>query len=293
MTQSWLKYKSFYTLLFFLFLSLLFMTFLGRGAGERRLIDNIIVEIIAPFHSIADMTVNWLKGIWEGYIWLVGMREENEALKKRIDELESSNRHFFEIELENQRLKYLLEFREKLPASIISARLIGKDATSWFQSILLDKGSRDGVKINQPVVTHKGLVGKVVRTTNSTALIELITDKNSSVAAMIQKNRAEGILCGQSSPVCTLEYLDRDVDVETGDAVITSGTGGIFPKGLVLGVVSKVEKKSYGLFQYVEVSLMVPFSRLEEVLILSNNNGDISAEGISENLNDEGEKNGD
>ena len=156
-----------------------------------------------------------------------------------------------------------------MPDVIISAQIIGKDATSWFRSILLDKGTKDGVKVNQPVVTHQGLVGKIVRTTPSTALVELITDKNSRVAALIQKNRAEAILYGQSSsPICVLEFLERDVDIQAGDYVISSGMGGIFPKGLILGIISKIGKKSYGLFQYAEVTPLVPFSMLEEVLIL-------------------------
>lgn len=269
MSQAWVKYKSFYTLLFFLLLSILFMTFLGRNIGERRLLDSVVIEIIAPFHRISNLSSKWINGIWKGYIWLVGAREENSRLKEKINELESLNRQLVEIELENHRLKALLGFRQRLPASIISAQIIGKDATSWFQSILLDKGLDDGVRVNQPVVTHRGLVGKVINATPHASQIELITDKNSRVAAMIQKNRAEAILYGHSSPVCTLEYLDRDVDTMVGDTVITSGMGGIFPKGLMLGVISKIDKQSYGLFQYAEVTLTVPFSKLEEVLVLS------------------------
>ncbi len=174
-----------------------------------------------------------------------------------------------------------MEFRKTLPNVIISAQIIGKDATSWFRSILLDKGTKDGVKVNQPVVTHQGLVGKIVRITPSTALVELITDKNSRVAALIQKNRAEAILYGQSSPVCVLEYLNRDVDIQAGDYVISSGMGGIFPKGLILGIISKVGKKSYGLFQYAEVTPLVPFSMLEEVLILQTTD-ETSFQGSSE-----------
>jgi rod shape-determining protein MreC len=140
--------------------------------------------------------------------------------------------------------------------------------------------------VNQPVVTHQGLVGKVVRTTSSTAQVELITDKNSRVAALIQKNRAEAILCGQSSPICILEYLDRDVDIKVGDFVISSGMGGIFPKGHTIGIISKIGKKSYGLFQYAEVTPLVPFSMLEEVLILKTTESpSIQVKSQSTNLN--------
>lgn len=268
MFDSWAKYKPFYTLIFFLLLSLLIMTFYGRGLDQRAIIDRVILEMLAPTHMLTTSVVHWVRDTWDGYICLVGVRQENKLLKHQVAELEAINNHFLEIEKENQRLKALLEFRKTLPNVIISAQIIGKDATSWFRSILLNKGENDGVMVNQPVVTHQGLVGKVVRTTSSTSQVELITDKNSRVAALIQKNRAESILCGQSSPVCVLEYLSRDVDIQAGDCVISSGMGGIFPKGLMLGVISKVGKKSYGLFQYAEVTPLVPFSMLEEVLIL-------------------------
>lgn len=268
MSQSWFKYNAFYTLIFFLVLSFLIMTFYGQCTGPGVLLDRIVLEIIEPFHIIATSTANWLKKTWDGYIRLVRVKEENLKLKKDIAELEAINRHSLEIEKENQRLKELLAFRKILSTAIISAQIIGKDVTSWFRSLILNKGTRDGVRINQPVVTHKGLVGKVIRTTPSTARVELITDKNSRVAAMIQKNRVEAILCGQSGPICIMEYLDRDADIQAGDYVISSGMGGIFPKGLMLGIVSKVEKKSYGLFQYAEITPQVPFSMLEEVLIL-------------------------
>ena len=269
MFESWTKYKSLYILFFFLILSFLVMTLYGRRLDQELIIDRIVLEILSPAHVLTNSIVNSIRDIWEGYIYLVGLNKENKILREKLSKLEAAKNHFLEIEKENQRLKELLEFRKTLPDVIISAQIIGKDATSWFRSILLDKGTKDGVKVNQPVVTHQGLVGKIVRTTPSTALVELITDKNSRVAALIQKNRAEAILYGQSSsPICVLEFLERDVDIQAGDYVISSGMGGIFPKGLILGIISKIGKKSYGLFQYAEVTPLVPFSMLEEVLIL-------------------------
>ncbi|MBN2373338.1 rod shape-determining protein MreC [bacterium] len=271
MSQSWLKYNAFYTLAFFLILSFIIMILYGQCTGPGEVLNRIALEVFEPFHILASYTVNWFQNIWDGYIFLLTVKRENLKLKEYIAELEAINMRFLEIEKENERLKELLEFREKLPTAIISAQIIGKDATSWFRSTILDKGTKDGVCVNQPVVTNKGIVGKVVRTTSSASMVELITDKNSRVAAMIQKNRAEAILCGQSGPICTLEYLARDVDIQIGDSVISSGMGGIFPKGLMLGIISKIEKaekESYGLFQYAEVAPQVPFSKLEDVLIL-------------------------
>jgi len=198
----------------------------------------------------------------------VNTQKNNKLLREKIEELKALETKYIEMKLSNNRLTKLLEFKQHLSYPIIAAQIIGKDSTSWSQTILLDKGSRAGIKINQPVVTHQGLVGKVTRITPSSCLVQLITDKNSHVAAIIQKSRVEGILVGKSQNTCAIKYVERDADIEVGNKVITSGMGGIFPKGLMLGVIVHIDKKPYELFQYAEISPQVPFSRLEEVLIL-------------------------
>jgi rod shape-determining protein MreC len=118
------------------------------------------------------------------------------------------------------------------------------------------------------VVTSEGVVGRVIEVSLHTAKVLLITDPNSAMDVIVQRSRTQGIMEGKVEEVCVLKYVQKNEDVQVGDKVITSGLGGIFPKGLVTGTVTKVERKRPGIFQYIEVTPSVDFSRLEEVLIL-------------------------
>ncbi len=148
------------------------------------------------------------------------------------------------------------------------AQIIGKDPSNWFKTIIIDKGTDDGIKENQAVVTHQGVVGHIIEVTPKAAKVLLISDQNSSVAVIIQDNRTEGIMLGMQHGRCKIDYLTRTAEIHEGDMVITSGLGGIFPKGLRVGAVTQIKKKSYGLFQDAEVHPFVDFSKLEEVLII-------------------------
>ena len=262
------RFKYIYIFIFFLFLSIVIMTAKSHNLETEYFWVKGIIEIINPVHKGILGIYNGISNVWNNYIYLVNTQKENYQLQQEIEKLKSYDVKYKEIKLSNERLTKLLKFKQHLNFPIIAAQIIGKDSTSWFQTVLIDKGSTSDIKINQPVVTNQGLVGKLVRVTPYTSLVQLITDKNSHVAAIIQKNRVEGILVGQSQNNCILKYIERDADIQIGDSVISSGMGGIFPKGLMLGVITSIDKKPYGLFQCAEVSPKVLFSRLEEVLVL-------------------------
>ncbi|MGA1825789.1 MAG: rod shape-determining protein MreC [bacterium] len=266
------KFKYVYLLIFFLCISLAIMTYKSHNLNEELFVVKIIIEAVSPIHRAMVWFYNGIGSIWSNYIYLVKTQKNNKLLKDKIEELKALETKYIETKLANDRLTKLLEFKQHLSYPIIAAQIIGKDSTSWSRTILLNKGSRVGIKINQPVVMHQGLVGKVTRVTPSTSLVQLITDKNSHVAAIIQNSRVEGILVGKSQNTCILKYIERGADIQVGNRVLTSGMGGIFPKGLMLGVIDRIDKKPYELFQYAEISANVPFSRLEEVLVLLKDN---------------------
>jgi rod shape-determining protein MreC len=133
---------------------------------------------------------------------------------------------------------------------------------------LVNKGEKDGVAKDMAVVTSEGVVGRVIEVSLHTAKVLLMTDPNSAMDVIVQRSRTQGIMEGKVEEVCVLKYVQKNEDVQVGDKVITSGLGGIFPKGLMTGTVTKVERKRPGIFQYIEITPSVDFSRLEEVLIL-------------------------
>jgi rod shape-determining protein MreC len=156
-----------------------------------------------------------------------------------------------------------------LEGGAIPAEVVGEDPSSWFRTIIINKGSEDQIARGMGVVTEEGIVGQVSKVSAKLAQVLLIVDYSSNVDTLLRRTRAKGILEGKAEGICQLKYLSRLEDVKVGDEVVTSGIGGIFPKGLVVGVVKSVEKKSYGMFQKVLVTPKVDFGKLEEVLVLS------------------------
>jgi len=197
----------------------------------------------------------------------VGTRVENERLTAENRQLQAELDQVREIRLANERLRRLLDFEENIALPALPAQVISEDASSWFRTVAIDKGSRDGLREGLPVVVADGVVGRIIRVASAQSRVLLITDASSAAAALVQKSRTRGVCRGQGEYL-TLDFALRRENVEVGDRIVTSGTGGVFPKGLVLGSVAAVDREDYGLFQGVRVTPAVDFSRLEEVLVL-------------------------
>lgn len=259
--------------LFLLALVLLFVSFLMISSSAGRpssipLLPGIFMEIVSPFQRAYFATVRAVRDLAQNYIFLVHVREENEELRRQVVELERKNAELVEMAIANERLRRFLNFKENIPKPTLPAELIGEDASSWFRTITINKGNIDGVQKGMVVVSAAGLVGHIINTSRDVSKVLLITDYNSSVDAICQESRARGIVQGKGGDLCDLNYVSRREDVTLGNRVITSGLGGRFPKGLLVGTVTKVEKKSYGVFQQVDVTPAVDFRKLEEVFVI-------------------------
>lgn len=254
---------------FCLFLSVYILTAASRGQLKNEPLSVLLMWILRPLQIAAQGTVNWIGGLQENYDTLAGFRADNERLRRRIQNLEVERHKLLEAQAANERLKRLLDFRAELPARAITASIIANSPTSWFRSCLLDKGSADGVRKGMAVVTPLGVVGQVVSVTPRTAKVLLLTDPNSGIDVLVQRTRTRGIVSGSLENGTILKYVKRSEDVQEGDRLITSGTDGVFPKGLWVGTVIKVIKQHVGLFQFVEVLPAVQPARIEEVLIVA------------------------
>jgi len=206
--------------------------------------------------------------LFKDYIWLKNLRGENESLKREIIELQGRVTSYQEAYVENQRLRRLLDFKTATMVETIPAEVIVHDLTGWFQTLMVDKGFRDEVAPDMPVVNDEGVIGRVLDVSDRYSRVLLITDQGSDVDAIDQRNRVRGILCGKDANGCLLKYIRSNLDIKEGDLVITSGKDGIYPKGLRLGVVHAVNKSPIDLFQKIDVKPLVRLSALEEVLII-------------------------
>ena len=230
--------------------------------------ESLVVGISAPVQKVVWGIIGGVGSVWRGYFYLVGLEKENKDLKRELQELKLQMNRYREADLANERLRALLNFKKSIATPLLPAQLVAFDPSGWFQTILIDKGRNDGVVLDMAVVSAEGLVGRVIGVGNHHAKVLLILDGNSAVDAYIQRSRARGVLVGLGRELCLLKYVQRNEDVQVGDQVISSGMGGVFPKGLLVGTVQEVVRGSSGLFQRVEVEPAVNFGRLEEVLVV-------------------------
>ncbi|MCX7817139.1 MAG: rod shape-determining protein MreC [Syntrophales bacterium] len=260
------KHLSFLVIIFCLAVSATFLSASLRDPHPSFL-RQLIVEFSAPVGRIIRFPVDYLKKLWERYIFLVGREEESRNLKKKNTELLFQIQMYKEGYYESLRLRHLLALKQRIKHRSIASQVIFNYRGSPVRSILIDRGSSDGVKRGFPVMNHDGVVGRVVETSWHTSRVLLITDSSSKIDALIASSRIQGILQGSGGDVCYLKYVSRADKVNPGDEIITAGMSEFFPKGLLLGKVTRVEDRG-GMFHYIEVMPAARFSNIEEVLVL-------------------------
>jgi rod shape-determining protein MreC len=194
--------------------------------------------------------------------------EENTRLKKEVAGLLLERQKYQEVALENKRLRELLKFRETQKDYIATCRIIARGIDHWSNTLLLDKGAKEGLAKDMTAVTPSGLAGKITDVTDSYAHLLLLTDINFSAAVRLQESRREAIVSGTGTGKCVLKYVPPDEVVKPGDVVVTSGLDALFPPGIPVGYVSKVDVKGSGTFQYIEVVPYQDDTKMEEVIVI-------------------------
>jgi rod shape-determining protein MreC len=227
-----------------------------------------MVAFVAPFQELATHVVKTVQDSWWRYFFLVSVARENLQLAQQLAESQQKIIQQRELELENQRLRELLGFKRALPAPAIAAEIIGKDPSAWFKTVLIDKGSADGLRRGMPAVSAQGVVGQIIEVTGRQSRLLLIIDRNSGADALVQRTRARGVVKGTSQNECYLDYVLHADDVRVGDLVVSSGFDGVYPKGLLIGTVAAVDFKGGDFFKDVQITPAVDFDKLEEVLII-------------------------
>lgn len=258
------------------FLAVLFFTpivFLVKPFESTGYLRKIILEAVLPLEGILHNSVNRMSDTWRRYLLLVQVEEENQALLKELNALKNRMNDLREADLEVRRLRKLMGLQEVMTLPMMVARVTGEEKASVFQILYINKGTADGVRVGLPVLTHEGVGGRVVEAAWNGAKILLVTDFNSNVDALVQRNRVQGMLQGAGPMECILKYVPSSEDVRVGDEVVTSGMVGIFPKGCLLGTVIRIEKEGAGLFQKIVVKPAVDPTLLEEVMVLLNGEG--------------------
>ena len=262
------RYHFFIFIILLLLFALVLMSLRAQQRKGVEFFDALLMEICSPIQKASTVVIKTIQGTFQQYVFLVNLEEENRMLKQKMAELQAETHTMKEMRLANERLRQLLQFREKNSSSMVGAEVIGQDPSSWFKSVTIDKGERDGLKQGMAVVSPTGIIGQILKTAPHYATVLLITDYNSAIDSIVQRTRAKAIVEGKGENRCQLKYLLRTEEVAVGDAVVTSGLGGNFPKGLMLGEIKKVDKKGHGVFQYAELVPSVDFTQIEEVFVI-------------------------
>lgn len=271
----WRRYRDAFLCVVLLAVPFLFLNSNLKDPSRLNFLDRVILKISAPIQWVTAAVARGISDVWESYVYLVDVKEESDALRYENARLREENHRFREAEIENRRLRRLLEFRESFPGAVRTAQVIATGVSEPFFRVMrirLDRGDRDDVRPGMPVVAHDGLVGQIRRSWGRYSDVLLTVDSKSSVDVMVERNGSRGILRGtgeENRYACRIEYLLRSDDVRVGDVVHTSGIGRRFPRGVLVGRVSKLTRRKFGLYQEAEVTPSVDLSRLEEVLVLT------------------------
>ncbi len=202
------------------------------------------------------------------------LQRENDELRAELARLRLDGARVEEIARENERLRQMLQFRNSTRQPYLAARVIGRDTSNWWKSVRIDRGARDGVRVDAAVITPQGLVGKILQVGESESQVLLIMDRSCKVSGRLQTSREPGIVTGgvaemSANPRCRMTFISRQAKIESRTVVMTSGMGGVFPAGYVIGAVAERNRADEaGLYQEVEIIPAVNFKSLEEVFVI-------------------------
>jgi rod shape-determining protein MreC len=239
-----------------------------KAPAELGFAPRLVLNLTLPLERMVTLPLWELRDVWGDYVSLVGVREENERLRGRLARAEEENHQYREAILSSERFQKLSGFRAQREVPMVPANVIHQDLSAWFQSLIIDQGAAAGIRPGMPVITESGVVGLVSGTTPGASKVLLVVDPQSRVDAYIERTRARGTVRGTSGHECDFEYVLREESLETGDVLLTSGLGTVYPKGLVVGRVASVDRKTSGLFLSAKVTPAVDFTRLEEVFVI-------------------------
>ena len=253
-------------------LSLLLLRAYSRAPTELNVLDRAVLRVSAPLQHGLTWALRGVAHVWSRYVYLVDLQRENQRLVGDNARLRAELGQAQREAAQAERLEEQLGLRAEIPSETVAARVIGVETSSLFRvaRIRLDRGESE-VRPGMPVLTHDGVVGRVGRVFGPYCDVLLAVDPKSSIDVVLTRTSGRGVLKGMAGGNgyrARIEYLLRSDEVREGDEVVTSGVGGVFPRGLSVGKVSQVTRPSSGLYQEAQVAPSVDFSRIEEVLVV-------------------------
>ncbi|MDD5645091.1 MAG: rod shape-determining protein MreC [bacterium] len=258
--MSWRKRAFALLVIVFLFFILVFSPFSGS-------LRAFCVNFIHPFLNVTENIKNNISSLSD-FARVKSILSENKRLKEENDLLKISLLESREAALENTQLRKLLDFKRKVTFHTIPAEVVGRDISNWNKTILVNKGAKDGVRGNMAVVSGAGLVGNIIEVYEDASRVLLINDAKSKCSAIIQETRDMGIVSGDGAGGLKMSYISRNSEANKDNIVVTSGMGGIYQKGLLIGSIVSVYTEEDELNKFAKVRPEVDFNKIENVLVI-------------------------
>ena len=251
-----------------LIFSLVLMTVNVRYEKSNLFFESIVVWFFSPIQNLLTSTTSYVSDAFDHYFFLVETSKENDRLLLKVNLLSKKNNELIERNKLLERSDNLIEFLDKDERPFVIAKVIGYDATQWSKVIFINRGTNHKVQKNSSVMNNAGVIGHVIHSSPNSSKVLLITDGRSAVDSLFQETRESGITVGTGENICEMKFVPISAKINLGDKVISSGLGGVFPKGLVVGRVVDIVKHSQELFQDIMVEPSADLSNIEEVIVL-------------------------
>lgn len=261
------KFKKYSIIVLILFILLIVQS---RNPNISGPFKGIIGNMVNPIVYYVKSVTQFFDNMTENYVFLINVKKENDQLKQKVNELKLENAILNEKNAEFDRLKKLLRFKEAYNFETIACNVIAKNIDTYIKYFIIDRGKSDGIEINDAIISYEGLVGIVTDVYQSTAKVSVILNIKTNVSVMNFRSRTVGILNGNGKGSLAVSYYDRLDEVNRNDLMITSGLGGVYPKGIPVGYVVQSHGSESGIFQKLDVDSRVNFYKLENVLVIKN-----------------------
>jgi rod shape-determining protein MreC len=269
LTASANKERSVLVLMPLLVLHLALLSIQIESSSGTLLFKTWTLAVQAPLLSLSSNITGGIGHVWRNYIWTVGARTENEQLLQTVHKLLLINNSYAQSQKENERLRHLLSLNDRLEFRSVGARVIARTPGFLSNLVYIDRGSEEGVHIDAAVLSGDGIIGRVILVTKHQSQVQLISNPDASIGALLEKTRTPGVLRGSGDALLEMAYVGNTEPVEVGDMVVSSGLEGIYPKGLPIGKVVD-SRKGKGVFRSIKVEPRVDLIRVEEVSVLLN-----------------------
>jgi rod shape-determining protein MreC len=213
------------------------------GAGGTRKLQANIYQFLAPFLSSGAGIQKQITSVRSNLKSLDDLQAENNSLRIENRSLKATNQALRDVEHEVNRLRHALNYRERDVFKLVPAEVVARDSSTWWRTLTINRGKEDGIASDMPVVTDEGLVGKTTTVSPNVTVVLLVSDENCRVAANVEGTREQGIVTGEriagQSPLLNLNFLSKQANLQPGQKAYTSGVGGVFPPGLLIGSVKE------------------------------------------------------